>query len=697
MRTRSSVVRKRSRPEETSESEALAESETDTEYYLVQNDYVEVTENNMEDVLRQIMSGASLTAPRIREADMFRLLRRLGRRWMPSTVHNSAEFGEWAHAMFGTDPNDPDLSFDEIQRKYELHLFQMQRLLYFFVDTGVHQKNDPDFTDIGLPMSFISKLHEILTMARDYLFAQHRIFSIWGNHTEMNVPREIEIFRFSGADVENLTEFQSFLIYLLNNLRMKGYRKKGGNCYEQKIVVYNGKRYGTRAWEFKETIREFIYKCVNKSVNYEQWKNMLSSRDNVNHAAQYLMNSSDAEFPFLNISRYLHAYRNGIYYTLENSFIPYPYLDTYGDKFENLDCCKYHDSIFESSLWIKQLPADAWFDIPTPAIEQILIYQGHDEEVRRWVYIMLGRLLYDINEKDNWQCILFIKGPGGTGKSSIGKAVRNFYRHEDVADLSNNIEKKFGLSAIFDKYMYLCLEAKENFNLEQTEFQSMVSGEGVSIAIKRETAISRVWKVPGMLCGNVLPRWMDPGGAISRRVVLLGFENFVIKSDPSLGDRLLEESAAFLCKCNRAYLWGVQRYGNKNIWDALPDYFKEKQDELIETSNQLVHFLNHCAEIEQKEDMFMLEDEFINKLNKYMKDKKLGNFTWMPEYFGHVFAQRGIRLEKSVRRYNGYDVYGSWIVGIGERANSMSKMITGVQLNQLQYQQQHHATVPSIH
>ena len=62
--------------------------------------------------------------------------------------------------------------------------------------------------------------------------------------------------------------------------------------------------------------------------------------------------------------------------------------------------------------------------------------------------------------------------------------------------LSNNIEKKFGLSAIKDSFMFIAPEVKGDLALEQAEFQSIVSGEDVSIAVKNKTAVSIEWKVP---------------------------------------------------------------------------------------------------------------------------------------------------------------------------------------------------------
>ena len=56
--------------------------------------------------------------------------------------------------------------------------------------------------------------------------------------------------------------------------------------------------------------------------------------------------------------------------------------------------------------------------------------------------------------------------------------------------LSNNVERKFGLSAIMDGFMFIAPEIKGDLALEQAEFQSIVSGEDVSIAVKHEKAQS---------------------------------------------------------------------------------------------------------------------------------------------------------------------------------------------------------------
>jgi ABC-type molybdenum transport system ATPase subunit/photorepair protein PhrA len=113
-------------------------------------------------------------------------------------------------------------------------------------------------------------------------------------------------------------------------------------------------------------------------------------------------------------------------------------------------------------------------------MQKVLNYQKLDEDVARWVYVFMGRLCFDVNEIDGWQVIPFIKGIAQSGKSTlITKVCRKFYETEDVAVLSNNIEKKFGLSSIVNGFMFISPEVKGDLQLEQAEFQSLVSGEDV--------------------------------------------------------------------------------------------------------------------------------------------------------------------------------------------------------------------------
>lgn len=80
------------------------------------------------------------------------------------------------------------------------------------------------------------------------------------------------------------------------------------------------------------------------------------------------------------------------------------------------------------------------------------------------------------------QVVFFLKGAASSGKSTIlTRVCRGLYEPADVGTLSNNIERKFGLSALADKLLFIGPEIKSDIALEQAEFQSIVSGESVQV------------------------------------------------------------------------------------------------------------------------------------------------------------------------------------------------------------------------
>ena len=116
------------------------------------------------------------------------------------------------------------------------------------------------------------------------------------------------------------------------------------------------------------------------------------------------------------------------------------------------------------------------------------------EDVSRWMYAMVGRLIYEVGEKDGWQVVPFLKGAASSGKSTIlTRVCRGLYEPADVGTLSNNIERKFGLSALADKLIFIGPEIKSDIALEQAEFQSIVSGESVQVTFSHGEPFLSGW------------------------------------------------------------------------------------------------------------------------------------------------------------------------------------------------------------
>jgi hypothetical protein len=200
--------------------------------------------------------------------------------------------------------------------------------------------------------------------------------------------------------------------------------------------------------------------------------------------------------------------------------------------------------------------------------------------VQRWIFIFLGRLLHDLNTFDSWQIMPFLKGKAGTGKSAIGMVAKSFFEPEQVGILSSNIETKFGLGALAEAFVILCLEVKKNFQLNQAEFQSIVSGEMIQLAVKNKEAFAKRWTAPGLLCGNEWASYQDAQGSIARRLAIINFVFPISEKDsnPNLLDLILsQELGALLIKCNIAYREQADLKKGQDIWKILPPYFKHQR------------------------------------------------------------------------------------------------------------------------
>jgi hypothetical protein len=250
----------------------------------------------------------------------------------------------------------------------------------------------------------------------------------------------------------------------------------------------------------------------------------------------------------------------------------------------------------------------------------------------------------------------------------LTKIVKMIYEPCDIGVLSNNIERKFGLSALSEKFMFVGPEIKGNLAMEQSEFQSLISGEDIQVAEKHKVAKSVVWTVPGMLAGNEVPSYTDNAGSISRRLMVFKFDKKVKKGDTRLGQKLLKEITYIIQACNRGYQEAVNTHGEKDIWSCVPDYFRKTKDSMAENTNALTNFLN-SDKVRTGDDLYVLEKLFIQTFNEHCRDNHLGAHKWNSDYYLGPFASKNVHSKKSQKlRYpnipGGRTRQGTFIFGV---------------------------------
>jgi hypothetical protein len=524
-------------------------------------------------------------------------LENLSARLLSDEVLDHSEIIRRVHTKYGI-PLDKSIDHNEVDRYVASISKEVYDLFYKFTEAGLMSPpTDPAETKkyAHLFGRLIAVNHFSNKIAKAYI-----LLSNAGN-PDYDYTRDIDPVYMDSTmvlDFEKSTSYQKLLFGLKCKINERNLRKRGEHCMS---LLRTEEGYDTKYWVQVESIEEFCNNAVDINTNYNLWSVATKPANNITTAIKRLKESPEG---FIEIKKDRHVFSapNGVLVTdytnpvtqkLECKF--FPYIQGTGGIApdvidENRVSCRYFENNFNDYS-----DTEDWYDIPTPKFQQILDYQGFEEETCRWLYILaIGRMLYEVNELDGWQVIPYFLGVAKSGKSTICSYVcAKIFDHEDVGVLSNNCEKQFGLSAVVDKLAFVAPEIKANFSLEQATFQSLVSGEMTSVSEKFKTARSQYWKAPSVWAGNQLPGYIDNSGSIFRRLVVFYFENSVKHADIRLSEALEEELPNLIQKGCRAYLEAVEKYGRKDLWDGvLPEYFHGVQRNIQAENNPMLGFVH---------------------------------------------------------------------------------------------------------
>tara|TARA_B100000405_G_scaffold212609_1_gene150050 strand:- start:5966 stop:7921 length:1956 start_codon:yes stop_codon:yes gene_type:complete len=518
-------------------------------------------------------------------------------------------------------------------------------------------KYEPE--DDGLNVaSRINRVIEQIDDAFQIVHRDTRIYERINKPTKVLIAPESDpsLFRCNTSEIETLSPYQRSLISFLNHTYINNIRRYKGYCCTQ-IITAEG--YTTRAWKAVRTVEAEVYRFSQKETNRANWENLTSKGSTINDVIRHASKCYDIQFPEIVKNRHVWSFKNGLF--IGKEYVPA--TGKYRSKFYSYDSkeyqcldptivsCKYFDQVFDGYEHLED-----WWDIPTPYFQSILDYQGFDKNVAKWMYVMGGRLCYDVGDLDGWQIAMYCKGVARTGKSTLLTNVfQKFYEAEDVKTLSSNSEKQFGLSAIYDGFMFIAPECKTNMSLNQAELQSIISGEDVSVAVKHEKAKSIKWVTPGCMAGNELPDYKDASGSILRRLLVFDFPKQVKDkdADPHLNNKLAGEIPAILLKCIRAYIEYGQKYADKDAWAVVPAYFKKIQKQVAMVTSSLTNFLESSA-VDRGTKLFVPQQVFTPAYTIHCTQTlNLGKPRFNPDTYAGPFSSYGIEVREEAVTYKG--------------------------------------------
>ena len=227
----------------------------------------------------------------------------------------------------------------------------------------------------------------------------------------------------------------------------------------------------------------------------------------------------------------------------------------------------------------------------------------------------------------------------------------------------------------------MCTEVKKDWSLNQGDFQSMVSGEDVSVAIKHEKARSIPWTVPGFLAGNEIGRWTDAAGSMRRRILPIEFNRVIPKdrSDPMLLEHIKKGIGAMLRKMNVAYLHLAHKHGRSDIWkgDVLPASIQQFATNMVMSVDALASFMDsrkrlglrcgrdvHEDGVAPKEMIIKLA-EFRSMYKAFRSENGFPTIQFTDDHFNLVSQEFGLAIAKGQQKmYGDMEEMSDWLVGI---------------------------------
>lgn len=561
-----------------------------------------------------------------------------------------------------------DDSHEDINNKSIKGLEEILSIKNYFENGGKIKDDEAiDYTDIK---NNINRIYECIEYAKKTLKSLNFIEITQdcnydngaNNDTDIDKVKIIDIFshdnQLKNDKDEEITKLYFYFLtelYLTNSRRyLNGHDNDNAFVYNPVIVNYKNQKYNTFSYFNKYTVKEFLYEKSSREHNLNVFS-IINRRygGNPKPIQTFLSNTIDSYFLDIIKDRNVFSFKNGVYMnrfydTKNNIFIDkfFPY-NTHYDEIKkvlgNKVSCNFFNLDFEFISDTDNKEFDWYHDIKTPNLQKIMDIQWKDEEeyedICRITYMLIGRLLYDLGDLDEWQIIPFLKGLAGTGKGTLLKIIQYIYDDNDVGIMANNIERLFGIGPLIDKFTIIAPEIEKDFKLDQAVAQSMISSESISYAVKNKSSGTiQKWKIPFALASNVFPDWSDNSGSLQRRFIMLQFNKIVPKEkiDPELSNKLKKEIPLILQKCSKAYLYYHHKYQYNNVWTFMPKFIEKGKLEIAKNSNNFYLFLSD-GDIKFDKDYYIPFDVFKKHYIQYCTDNKLNISNLSPEIYLKAF------------------------------------------------------------
>jgi hypothetical protein len=464
---------------------------------------------------------------------------------------------------------------------------------------------------------------------------------------------------FKEVDMSKLKKHQQLLQFYQRKAAKFQYRKDGDALYEPRS---NEEGEFVYAYQYVCDVCDFVFEGLCPIEQNHYWFDCLTEKPgNAKFVIENLTKLKTEWLPNLVRNDMLYAFTNGLFSLEFNEFYYFKAPEgklsvadlTLQIPDQSLIASKYHDVMFDEegmSNDMAEKPELGYMAIKFTEVYNLLKEQDFDFEEQKFIFAQGGRLLFPLGKLESWQVFVYFLGLAGTGKSLFLRLVAKVMEKRDVAILSNALQKTFALDGVSDKKMYLGLDMDDKFQLDQTTFQSMVSGEEVSVLRKFKQPLTVCWSIHGGFAGNKLPSWTDNGGSLTRRVIVIEFLKKVKTCDPQLFEKCGLKIDRFLKIIVSAYHELVKKHFNANIKEVMPQKFRNSEKKALVELNTLQGFLSECCEIDvydEKSDSKSTtkSTDMIQVFKDYCTKQSIKTPKFCYTYYNSIFSKNLISTE----------------------------------------------------
>lgn len=288
-----------------------------------------------------------------------------------------------------------------------------------------------------------------------------------------------------------------------------------------------------------------------------------------------------------------------------------------------------------------------WMDCEAPELDQIFKCQKFTDYDRFWIYALMGRLFFKVRELDEFEMTLFFEGIGGSGKSTILRALMGFWPSHLRGTLSSNMQPQFGMGSLAHAVVCFCTEVSETLNLPQEEWQDATGGAELSMAVKGKEPIKKHWESQFVWAGNNFPKiWKNGQLQVTRRLAGVCLNESVKPRDSSIPKKIDKGRGSLQRRCILAYYAWLRINGNidpmsreDNMPPAFAEYYRRGKRE----SNPLADFLSDDKYTKLDPQGEILFDDLRELYNAYRTDNNLGKAVkWTEDAYKSIFSDLGL-------------------------------------------------------